>query len=384
MTTHLKAVITDAPKHGHTDSRLQLYANCGTGVLGSHRRSCPECGESLSVPNACRSRACPFCRNRERAEWVRAQEAALPAVPYFHVVFTVPRELRALARADPGLFYRILLDACRQALLRICADPKHLGVTPCAFAVLHTWDQKLGLHPHVHVVVSSGGLDPDGAWRWSGVTRKKAFLVPLKVLRKHFRTVLSRALIARYHDSEPWRQHWPDETTFAALFRPLRNKTWCVHLERPLGGPQAVVRYLARYVNRVAVAPQRVAGYDGETVELQWQDRNHGNARCIEPIPAYEFLRRFRQHIPPKGLVRIRYWGCLAHRCRESRLRQCAEALRKAPPPPRNLPRIRCDEADEADQGSTPLPGMACPQCGAIMIYAGHHRRRDEDPDPFR
>lgn len=383
MKTALKHLITDAPQHGHTDSRLQLYAACGTGLLGTHQRHCSGCDSIQCIPNACRSRACPFCCNRERGEWVRAQECALPAIPYFHVVFTVPSELRACAAADPKATYRCLMDAVRQSLLTICGDERHLGVTPIAFAVLHTWDQRLHLHPHVHVVVSAGGLDGNGSWRWAGSTRRKAFLVPLKVLRAHYRTVFLRKLQRCYEDaaSSPWRRVWPTAAAFATYLAPLRRKAWCVHLERPLGGPQAVIRYLARYVNRVAVAPQRVIAYDGHRVQLAWRDRRHGNQPRIETLSATEFLRRFRQHIPPKGLVRIRYWGLLAHRHRDHHLQRCVLALRRAQPPPANLPRIIINPAPTTPM--TPI-GLCCPHCGAPLIYAGQHRRRgDALPEPF-
>lgn len=378
MTSPLKAVIADAADHGINDPRLQLYAACGSGALGFHQRCCADCGAQDLVPNACRSRACPFCCNRERAEWVRSQEAALPAVPYFHVVFTIPRELRACAARDPKATYACLMAAVRQALLTICGDERHLGVTPLAFAVLHTWDQRLQLHPHVHVVVSAGGLTPSGDWRWAGCTRKKAFLVPLKVLRAHFRTVLLHKLTDRYAQDCPasWAERWPTAAAFAAFLAPLRRITWCVHLERPLGGPQALVRYLARYVNRVAIAPQRVTTYDGTSVHLTWKDRNHGNRLCVDVQPAATFLQRFRQHIPPKGLVRIRYWGLLAHRQRAQHLEASAVAIQAATPPPENLPRILAPAPVNTDTATAIVGGPRCPHCGGPLLYAGDHRRR--------
>ena len=389
MTTALKQVIGDAAVHGHHDPRLQLYAACGSGALGYHQRCCASCDTRALVPNACRSRACPFCCNRERAEWVRAHESALPAVPYFHVVFTVPSELRACAASDPTAAYRCLMDAVRQALLTICADERHLGVTPIAFAVLHTWDQRLQLHPHVHVVVSAGGLTPAGTWRWVGSTRRRAFLVPLKVLRAHFRTVLLRKLAHCYASDAPpgWRERWPTDAAFGAFLAPLRRMTWCVHLERPLGGPQALIRYLARYVNRVAVAPQRVTAYDGQHVHLAWRDRRQGNLPRVDILPAATFLQRFRHHIPPKGLVRLRYWGLLAHRQRAQQLERCAKALAKAAPPPDNLPRLLGPPRTTPETVSEPrIGGLRCPRCGGDMTSDGRHRRlRDLVglPDPF-
>jgi len=294
--TPLQRCFADAANHGVDNPSFRAMGACATGELGNHRRVCDHCGADATVPNACRKRACPFCRQRERGEWVRAREKDLPPVGYFHVVFTVAAGLRVLAAADPAVFYRILMDASRRSLLDICGDPKHLGATPVAFAVLHTWNQRLHLHPHVHVVVSAGGLAPDGRWIHAGSTRKKAFLVPRKVLLERFKTLLIHGLLDA-HAQGAWTDlppDWREGHAFRHALLGLRKRKWSLHLERPLAGPHALVRYLARYVNRVAIDPKRVIDYDGETIRFSWQDRADGNRKRVDSLPAPAFLRRFQ------------------------------------------------------------------------------------------
>jgi len=367
----LQRCLADAGSHGVAHRTFRDMGACATGELGSHRRVCDHCGTVDTVPNACRSRACPFCRQRERGEWVRAREKDLPPVGYFHAVFTVAAQLRCLAAADPAVFYRILMDAARRALLDICSDPKHLGVTPVAFAVLHTWNQRLHLHPHVHAVVSAGGLDPGGQWVHAGDTRRKAFLVPRKVLLERFKTVLIHGLLDAHANGE-WTElptEWRERHAFKHALVGLRKRKWSLHLERPLAGPQALVRYLARYVNRVAIDPKRVIGYDGKTVRFTWQDRADGNRRRVEELPAAEFLRRFRRHLPPRRFVRIRFWGLLAHRVRRRMIPAARAAIAKAAPPRHDV--VVDTPPPPGDDGEN-HGGFVCPACGiGRMCYDG-------------
>ena len=367
----LQRCLADASDHGFGNPAFRAMGDCATGALGTHQRVCDHCGKVDTVPNACRSRACPFCRQRERGEWVRAREKELPPVGYFHTVFTVAAQLRQLAAADPAVFYRVLMDAARRSLLDICGDPKHLGVTPVAFAVLHTWNQRLHLHPHVHVVVSAGGLDPDGKWIHAGDTRRKAFLVPQRVLLERFKTLLIHGLMDAHARNE-WTDlpsEWCERHAFKHALIGLRKRKWSMHLERPLAGPAALVRYLARYVNRVAIDPKRVVGYDGDTVRFTWQDRADGNRRRVESLPAADFLRRFRRHLPPRRFVRIRFWGLLAHRVRRRMLPVARTAIADAAPPRHGV--IQAGLPEPADDAKN-TGGFICRDCGiGRMCYNG-------------
>lgn len=377
--TPLQRVMRDAPAHGIWDSRLHLFGQCATGELGAHLRCCDHCGVRDAVPNACRSRSCPFCRSAERAAWVQQQESLLPAVPYFHAVFTVPQELRRFGRADATTFHRILFDAARESLLRICGDPKHLGVSPVALAVQHTWKQDLNYHPHVHVLVSAGGLTPEGEWRYSGETRKRGFLVPVKVLRAHYRTVLIRHLV-RAFKAGYFQNLFLNAATLARFLGAVAfgKKNWNIDLKRPLSGPAAVVRYFARYVNRVAIAPSRVTNYDGDNVRFTWEDRAHGCIQRTAELPAAQFLRRFRQHLPAKGFVRIRSWGLLAHRVRKAMLARVIEALKDAVLP-KNLPVVTLPTPEKTAESAV-SSRMRCPHCKiGHFIYVPPHERTADD-----
>lgn len=377
MSSILQSVFRDASSLRCTDSRIALMARCGSGELGHHRRTCDTCGEEDWIPNACRCRACPFCRAREIAEWVRTTEATLPQVPYFHVVFTVPGELRVIARTLPAMFNNILMDAVRESILDICGDLRHLGATPLMFAVLHTWNQRMHLHPHVHVVISAGGLTPDGAWKWPGGNRQKGFLVPHRILRARFQTLLINKLLAKYDsgDYPDLAKRWTSRSAFKHFLLELRKKSWSLHMKRPLRGPAAIVRYLAKYVNRIAISDSRVIGYDGENVTFTWQDRANGNRTLHEVISAKEFVERFRQHLPPKRFIRIRFWGLLAHRKRQKTLKQVAQALEVAPPVPDSLPAIT-RQAPETSENQEIRKGPACKKCETgTMIFSGFHLR---------
>jgi hypothetical protein len=367
----LQELLADASRHGIDRLDIARMGQCATGALGTHQRRCDSCDHTIVVPNACRSRACPFCRQRERGEWVRAIERDLPPVSYFHVVITVPEQLRPFAATEPALFSTILMTSCKKALLDICGDPKHLGVTPVAFAVLHTWNQRLHLHPHVHMVVSAGGMTPEGTWKHAGDTRKKAFLVPQRVLMARFKTLMINGLLQAHHQGK-WKRldkKWDQYHAFRHFLLELGHRSWNVHLDRPLAGPDALVRYLARYVNRVAIAPERVITYDGSTVSFSWTDRRDHQKKKIETIPAAEFLKRFCRHIPPKGFVRIRFWGLLSNR-KKGILSEVRAAILCAPAPI-NLPQ-RTEPIH--DQNMTPkIDPTLCPICGiGHFQYDGH------------
>lgn len=370
----LQEVLADASRHGIDRIDIVKMGQCATGALGTHQRRCDSCDHTLVVPNACRSRACPFCRQRERGEWVRAIERDLPPVAYFHVVITVPEQLRPLAAAEPRLFYTIFMQSCKDALLDICGDPQHLGVTPVAFAVLHTWNQRLHLHPHVHMVVSAGGMTREGTWKHAGETRKNAFLVPQRVLMGRFKTLMINGLLLA-HQQGKWKrldQKFHQYHAFRHFLIGLGYRSWNVHLDRPLAGPDALVRYLARYVNRVAIAPERVIAYDGTTVSFTWTDRKDNHKKKIETIPAAEFLKRFCRHIPAKGFVRIRFWGLLSNR-KKKLLSEVRSAILRAPLS-KNLPQ-RTNPIPNQNESSShqSIDPTLCPNCGiGHYQYDGH------------
>jgi hypothetical protein len=328
---------------------LGAIENCRTAALGGHTYECAECGARKIVYNSCRNRHCPKCQSLEKEEWLEQRRAELLPIPYFHVVFTVPEELNPLAVSHPKLLYDLLFRCASETLLEIAADPKHLGARIGILAVLHTWSQKLTLHPHVHCIVTGGGLSIDGD-RWVGC--RPDFFLPVRVLKKLFRGKLLAALKAAARSGELPSTHLPD---FDALYR----KPWVVYCKPPFGSPEQVLAYLARYTHRVAISNSRLVRLEGEEVTFTWKDyADHDRMREMT-LSGEEFLRRFLLHVLPDRFVRIRYYGLLANRNREKALELCRKVL--AVPPVRKAQKM---DWNDRLQSLTGIDPMRCEVCG--------------------
>ncbi len=321
---------------------LRAIARCRTAALGGHLDSCSRCDLKAISYNSCRNRHCPKCQAQARQRWLARREQDLLPVPYFHVVFTLPHALNPLCQRHPRLLYDLLFRATAETMLEVAADPRHLGARIGFLSILHTWGQNLRLHPHLHCVIPAGGFDPDYS-RW--VHPKYAFFLPVKVLSRVFRgkylALLQRAL----------RQHRIDCPS--TLVRSLLKDDWVVYAKPAFGDPVRVLRYLGRYTHRVAISNKRLLSFDGHHVRFRWKDYAHGNKQRIMTLTASEFLRRFSQHVLPRGFVRIRHFGYLANARRAALIALARQQLACKTPPP-------------------PLPGSAlatwrCPRCGANM-----------------
>lgn len=287
---------------------LRAIAACRTSALGGQRQQCANCGHEHIQWHSCRSRCCPRCQGAASASWVDARRAELLPVPYFHVVFTVPHELNAIARHAPRLFYDLLFRTAAATLVDIAAS--RLRVRIGALAVLHTWTQTLLLHPHVHCVVPGGGFSIDRP-RWIGV-RKRSFFLPVRVLSRRFRTLLCNAL------SDAPLPSSIDRGELRVLLAKVRAKEWVVYAKPPFGGPAQVLAYLANYTHRIAISNSRIVGFNGDNVSFLYRDAP-GSHRTMT-LDADEFLRRFLLHVVPRRFVRIRYYGFMANRRRASSL----------------------------------------------------------------
>jgi len=328
---------------------LRALARCRTAALGGHVDHCDACSHRSISYNSCRNRHCPKCQAQARERWLAARERELLDVAYVHIVFTLPHALDPLCRRNAALLYTLLLRASGATLLEVAADPKHLGATIGFLSILHTWGQTLIRHPHVHCVVPAGGLARDHS-RW--IRPKCAgFFLPVKVLSRVFRGKYVAALrrahdrgeldldgaAARLRDPAQWRRF------IGALFR----TDWVVYVKPAFGGAIAVLRYLGRYTHRVAISNHRLLAFDGEHVSFRWKDYAHEGAHRTMTLTASEFLRRFVQHVLPRGFVRIRQFGFLANHCRTACLRIARRLLqyRSDPtrvPPPRTWTCPRC------------------------------------------
>ena len=336
---------------------LRAIARCRTAALGGHLDECTRCGHRAISYNSCRNRHCPKCQTSARERWIAARRRELLPTRYVHVVFTLPRELAPLALQNKKAVYDLLFRASAETLLEVARDPQHLGAEIGFFSVLHTWNQKLGLHPHVHCVVPAGGLAPDRR-RW--IKPRYAFFLPVKVLSRVFRgkfvAALKREERLRFQGSlTPLAQ----PKTFAAWLRPLFRKDWVVYSKRPFGGPEYVLQYLGRYTHRVAISNHRLISFADGKVTFRWRDSAHHNEQKLLTLSLDEFLRRFLLHLLPKRFVRIRNFGFLANRRRATSLPLCFQLL-----PSRSAPQTGqdCSTTD----GAKDL--WRCPQCAGPRV----------------
>jgi hypothetical protein len=281
---------------------------------------------------------------------MEAREAELLPVPYFHVVFTLPQQLGALALQNAREIYSILFRAAAETLITISADPKRLGAAVGFLAVLHTWGQNLHLHPHLHCVVPGGGISPGGA-KWIGC-RKPSFLLPTGVLRSRFRNVFLKYLREAFDEGR--LQFHGDlaglgkPSAFAALCNRMKRIKWNVYVKPPFGGPERVLKYLARYTHRVAISNSRILSIADGKVTFLWKDYADGDKVKPMTLEAVEFIRRFLLHILPAGFVRIRQFGFLANRARRNKLALCRTLLGAPSAPPRSaLADVRDRKTDE-------------------------------------
>jgi predicted Zn-ribbon and HTH transcriptional regulator len=307
---------------------LRDIRDCRTAVLGGHLQQCDQCGHRVNVYNSCRNRHCPKCQATARAKWLAQRQAELLPAPYFHVVFTLPPQIGRLALQNAKLIYAILFRAASQTLLEIAADPKHLGASIGFLAVLHTWGQNLHLHPHLHCIVPGGGISPDGS-RW--IACRKSFFLPVRVLSRLFRRKFLRSLRAAFGKGDLHLAGEFHDLAEPAAFRSLcqqavRNE-WVVYAKPPFGGPERVLKYLARYTHRVAISNHRLRTLENARVSFDWKDYAHRGRTTIMTLDAVEFIRRFLLHVLPSGLVRIRQFGFLANRVRKQKLEQCRALL---------------------------------------------------------
>jgi hypothetical protein len=340
---------------------FRAIQNCRTAALGGHVDICPRCDYQAAISyNSCRNRHCPKCQAQARERWLRAQQCDLLATDYFHVVFTAPHELNVLALGNQSLFYNLLFHASTQTLLKVAANPKHLGAEIGLVSILHTWGQNLLLHPHVHCVIPAGGLSPDHS-RW--VRPRYSFFLPVKVLSRVFRGKFCAGLKRLYRRNELHcagpASSLADEKQFRQLIRRLHRKQWVVYAKPAFGGPAQVLRYLGRYTHRVAISNRRLLAFDGERVTFRWKDYAHGGKQRKMTLLGTEFLRRFFLHVLPQGFVRIRHFGYLANSQRASRLPLCRRLLGMSPL-----------EQSILESGSGANSTWHCPRCGAAMEVA--------------
>lgn len=311
---------------------LTAIERCRTAALGGHRDRCVRCGYEATSYCSCRNRHCPKCQTNAREKWLRARERELLPVGYYHLVFSVPHTLVPLIWQNKRVLFALLFEASASTLLEVAADPKHLGADIGFLSILHTWGQTLQRHPHIHCVVPGGGLSPDRT-RW--ISSRPQFFLPVRVLSRVFRgkfvaglrEAFQRNKLVFHGACQPLAQ----DQAFAAFLRTLFRQDWVVYAKPPFGGPEHVLQYLARYTHRVAISNHRLLSVDEDKVSFRWKDYAHHSKQRAMALTHEEFLRRFLQHVLPKGFPRIRYFGWLANRKRSSSLPACRQLLNSQP-----------------------------------------------------
>jgi putative transposase/transposase-like zinc-binding protein len=358
---------------GHAQMKvMSAIEGCRTAALGGHVARCENvaCGHTVIAYNSCRNRHCPKCQGSQAREWMEARKAELLEVPYFHVVFTLPPRIGAIAYQNKAVIYDLLFKASSQTLLTIAADPKRLGVRIGFTSVLHTWGSAMTHHPHVHMIVPGGGISLDGT-RW--ISSSEDYLLPVPVLSRLFSGKMLAMLKAAHEAGrlQFFGNHTrlADRRAFKAWLEPLYHTKWHVYAKRPFAGPEQVLAYLARYTHRVAISNSRLVAADESGVTFRYKDyRIEGPDRCKTiTLEVGEFIRRFMLHVLPKGFHRIRHYGLLASSGSKAdtieRARQLIAAAAPAQPPqPTKL-----QQASLATE-STDKPVHPCPCCGGRMI----------------
>lgn len=338
---------------------LNAIQRCRTAALGGHVDACSQCGLRTISYNSCRNRHCPKCQGNARHRWLEARRAELLPVRYVHVVFTLPHELAPLALLNKKLVYGLLFRASADTLLEVARDPRHLGAEIGFFSVLHTWNQKLQHHPHVHCVVPEGGLAPDGT-HW--VRQRYNFFLPAKVLGRVFRGKFIAALWAAFTAGKLrfFARMQPRNRVryFRDIVRQCHRHDWVVYAKRPFGGPDHVLEYLGNYTHRIAISNHRLLGLSDGKVAFRWRDSAHRNKKRVMRLPVEEFLRRFFLHVLPRGFVRIRHFGFLSNRCRQVQLGLCRQLLGNT---------ATADPTGPTGPAS-PKAFWNCPVCGGPMI----------------
>jgi hypothetical protein len=323
---------------------------CRTAALGGHVEQCDHCGHSRIAFNSCRDRHCPRCQSLARAQWLEDRRAELLDTQYFHVVFTLPGDIAAIAYQNKALVYDLLFRAVAETMRTIAADPKHLGAEIGFFAVLHTWGQNLLHHPHLHCVVAGGGLSRDGD-RW--ITCKPGFFLPVRVLSRLFRRLflkhLEKAFAAGQLQFFAVLDSLREHDAFRRYLAPLRKAEWVVYAKPPFGGPEQVLDYVGRYTHRVAISNNRLIDIEDGAVRFRWKDYRQGNRQKVMSVAADEFIRRFLLHVLPEGFHRIRYYGFLGNRHRAQKLAHCRDllgmpVLGPSVDPPEKSYRDRCED----------------------------------------
>ncbi len=359
---------------------MSAIERCRSAALGGHVLFCPACDHQQIAYNSCRNRHCPKCQASAAHRWLDARQADLLPVDYYHLVFTLPEPISDLAFQNKSVMYNLLFQAAAQTLQIIAQDPKHLGAKIGVTLVLHTWGSAMTHHPHVHGVVTGGGLSMNGE-QWVGC--KSGFFLPVRVLSRLYRRLFLEKLTQAYQLNQlqffAQQQSLKEEKPFMDWLKSLRQIEWVVYAKRPFAGPATVLAYLSRYTHRIAIANSRLLSMDEHGITFRWKDYRLKGAKRYKPmtLTADEFIRRFLLHVLPSGFHRLRHYGLIANANRKDNLNRARKLLQvnKTEYPAQ-------EEATDKQQSEEPAATYVCPDCGASMIIIEIFARQQQPRAP--
>lgn len=303
----------------HTLKTIYAIENCRSSILGAHQDTCNECGYIKISYNSCRNRHCPKCQTVNKEKWINDRKFDVLNTKYFHVVFTVPKELKSLIYQNQKIGYNILFKSVSETLQELGMDKKYIGAQIGLMAVLHTWGQNLSYHPHIHCIIPAGGLDKLSKWKDS----KKKFFIPVKVLSRKFRGKLldyiKKAKLEHYNGNK----YLENPRCLDELLSSMYNKEWVVYCKPPFKNANYVIEYLGRYTHRVAISNNRLLTITDKEISFKYRDYADENKMKIMTLEISEFIRRFLMHILPPQFMKIRHYGLLGNRNKHKKLNIC-------------------------------------------------------------
>lgn len=304
---------------GYKKKAVTAISDCKTGAIGAHKYVCDECGYEEIAYNSCRNRHCPNCQTGKKLQWIEARKEEVINIKYYHVVFTIPSELNGIAMQNQSRMYKILFKASAETLQELARDKKYLGGEIGFFSILHTWGQNLMYHPHVHLVVTGGGLSKIGKW----VEKEEDFFIPVKVMSRKFRGKFLSYMRAEEIKFYGKNKYLENPAIYNSLIQSLYEKEWVIYCKEPFNNANCVIQYLGRYTHRVAISNERIVNATDETVTFKWRDYKDNNTMKQMTVTIEEFIRRFLLHILPPHFMKIRYYGILGNRNKKKKLLKC-------------------------------------------------------------
>lgn len=304
---------------GYKQKVIKEIKDCKTEKMGAHKYVCDECGYEEIAYNSCRNRHCPNCQITKKLKWIEERKEEVLNVKYYHVVFTIPKEIYNIAYQNQEKMYKILFKASSETLQELAKDKKYLGGEVGFFSILHTWGQNLMYHPHVHIVVTGGGLTETNKWK----EKEEDFFIPVRVMSKVFRGKFLYYMKKEKLEYYNKMKEFENAGIYNELIQSLYEKEWVVYCKEPFKNAGSVIEYLGRYTHRVAISNERIIGIEGEEVRFKWRDYKDKNKMKEMKISIEEFIRRFIMHILPQNFMKIRYFGILGNRNKKKKLLKC-------------------------------------------------------------